>query len=617
MSSIRNTHWCHRCQRAVWLRARDAVCSYCGGGFVEEIDIGPSRAHRDVERDPTFDLMEAFSAFMRSRLAERSYDREISGRLGSAGSESFSNLAPLLIFGGQAPFRLAGGDNSSVEAFVNGAAPGIGIARGTNAGDYFFGPGLEELIEQLSSGTHHRGPPPAPKSSIDALPTIKITQKHLKSSDSHCPVCKDDITHAQSVVKSCHPEDLLQAHRVVRTEAPMEEKTAEEGTFSLTSGHSARLAQARLKTAETQTTQQLQKKATIIITSSNSNNINININNNNPIWVTVDGLLTIKASSSSSTNFVCCLVLKPAFDGCGRIWNRSEKLSLWIWSFSVNESLFVMGKNTVEEQNLPVSDGAASARNNGGGGISTCCCCDWISSYFSLRCVLILAFSAAVFLSALFWLPPFLGFADPGDLDLDPRFKDHRIVASFDVGKPISFMEDNLMQLENDITDEISFPMTKVVVLALERLGDLNRTMVIFAIDPEKENSKIPAEIESLIKAAFETLVQKQLSFRLTESLFGEPFFFEVLKFPGGITVIPPQPIFPLQKAQLLFNFTLNFSIYQIQSNFEELASQLKKGINLASYERFNSGASYYSSFFCSTHIRFIFEVEATCSNYH
>lgn len=199
MSSVRNTHWCHRCQRAVWLRARDAVCSYCGGGFVEEIDIGPSspfdilRAHRDVERDPTFDLMEAFSAFMRSRLAERSYDREISGRIGSSGSESFSSLAPLLIFGGQAPFRLAGGDNNSVEAFVNGTAPGIGITRGTNAGDYFFGPGLEELIEQLSSGTHHRGPPPAPKSSIDALPTIKITQKHLKSSDSHCPVCKDEF----------------------------------------------------------------------------------------------------------------------------------------------------------------------------------------------------------------------------------------------------------------------------------------------------------------------------------------------------------------------------------------------------------------------------------------
>ena len=42
---------------------------------------------------------------------------------------------------------------------------------------------------------------------------------------------------------------------------------------------------------------------------------------------------------------------------------------------------------------------------------------------------------------------------------------DHRIVASFDVEKPVSFLEDNLLQLENDITDEISFPMTKVTKL--------------------------------------------------------------------------------------------------------------------------------------------------------
>ncbi|WZZ17705.1 hypothetical protein YC2023_110794 [Brassica napus] len=244
-----------------------------------------------------------------------------------------------------------------------------------------------------------------------------------------------------------------------------------------------------------------------------------------------------------------------------------------------------MGKNSDEEHNLPPrSDGGAAdtARNSQGGNR---CSSARISRCFSLRCVLILAFSAAVFLSAVFWLPPFLGLSDPRDLDLDPRFKDHRIVASFDVEKPVSFLEDNLLQLENDITDEISVPMIKVVVLAFERLENLNRTMVVFAIDPEKKSSKIPSEIESLIKAAFQTLVEKELSFRLTESLFGQPFLFEVLKFPGGITVIPSHPVFPLQKAQLLFNFTLNFSIYQIQSNFEELTSQLKKGINLAPYE--------------------------------
>ncbi|KAJ0246815.1 E3 ubiquitin-protein ligase RZF1 [Hirschfeldia incana] len=203
MSSGRSTHWCHRCQRGVYLRGPDSLCTYCGGGFVEEIDVPPPplsdtlRSHRDLERGPTYDLMEAFSAFMRSRLAERSHDRgELSTRItstgGGGGSESFSSIAPFLIFGGQA-------NNTSVEALLSTTpGPGIGITRGNNAnaGDYFYGPGLEELIEQLSSSgttTHHRGPPPAAKSSIDALPTVKITQKHLKSSDSHCPVCKDEF----------------------------------------------------------------------------------------------------------------------------------------------------------------------------------------------------------------------------------------------------------------------------------------------------------------------------------------------------------------------------------------------------------------------------------------
>ena len=86
-----------------------------------------------------------------------------------------------------------------------------------------------------------------------------------------------------------------------------------------------------------------------------------------------------------------------------------------------------MGKNSDEEHSLPPrSDGAAAdtARNNQGGNrCSGCCCSARISRCFSLRCVLILAFSAAVFLSAVFWLPPFLGLPDPRDLDLDPRFK--------------------------------------------------------------------------------------------------------------------------------------------------------------------------------------------------
>jgi E3 ubiquitin-protein ligase RNF115/126 len=138
----------------------------------------------DDDRDQRFGLMEAFSDFMRQRMADRSHNHDIRSRSDSVPGHN-PGFGPLLIFGGQVPFRLSG--NGGFEALFSGA-PGVAFARG-NAGDYFIGPGLEELFEQLSANDQ-RGPPPATRSSIDAMPTIKITQKHLRS-DSHCPVCKD------------------------------------------------------------------------------------------------------------------------------------------------------------------------------------------------------------------------------------------------------------------------------------------------------------------------------------------------------------------------------------------------------------------------------------------
>ncbi|KAF2305614.1 hypothetical protein GH714_007060 [Hevea brasiliensis] len=188
MSSGRNTHWCYRCRRPVCLHGQDAVCPYCSGGFVQELDNMVQFSPLDFfeleghdDRDQRFGLMEAFSALMRQRLADRSHDVRM--RSGSIPEHS-PRFGPLLIFG-QTPFRVSG--NGGFEALFPGA-PGIALARG-NAGDYFIGPGLEELFEQLSANDR-RGPPPASRSSIDAMPTIKITQRHLRS-DSHCPVCKD------------------------------------------------------------------------------------------------------------------------------------------------------------------------------------------------------------------------------------------------------------------------------------------------------------------------------------------------------------------------------------------------------------------------------------------
>lgn len=191
MSSSRNTHWCYGCRRPIRLRGRDPVCPYCNCGFIEELDgmvrISPLdffRLDNDEGRDSRYRTMEAFSALMGQPVADRSHGRDVRSR-SDLFSQHNSGVGPLLIFGGQFPVRLSG--NNGIETLFNGV-PGIELTRG-NRGDYFIGPGLEELFEQLSAN-ERRGPAPAARSSIDSMPTIKISHRHLRS-DSHCPVCKE------------------------------------------------------------------------------------------------------------------------------------------------------------------------------------------------------------------------------------------------------------------------------------------------------------------------------------------------------------------------------------------------------------------------------------------
>ncbi|KAI9201065.1 hypothetical protein LWI28_017498 [Acer negundo] len=57
--------------------------------------------------------------------------------------------------------------------------------------DYFYGPGLQQLIEELTQNDRP-GPPPVPETYIDAIPMIKITEGHLVI-DSKCPVCMEEF----------------------------------------------------------------------------------------------------------------------------------------------------------------------------------------------------------------------------------------------------------------------------------------------------------------------------------------------------------------------------------------------------------------------------------------
>ncbi|KAI4305873.1 hypothetical protein L6164_029208 [Bauhinia variegata] len=202
------THWCYECRLPIWIEGRDITCPNCHGGFVQE--LGEMRGfapevhqtpdifdaiHAFMQRrgsEPRVGLMDVVDGFMRQRMARRHPNFDVRGRSSSAsgpeqhwgvfGSDPYSIFQglgsdPYLIFQGQVPgFTVTNG------------SPGVG-ARRVDFGEYFMGPGLEELIEQLTMNDR-RGPPPASRSAINAMPTIRITQTHLRS-DSQCPVCQD------------------------------------------------------------------------------------------------------------------------------------------------------------------------------------------------------------------------------------------------------------------------------------------------------------------------------------------------------------------------------------------------------------------------------------------
>jgi len=75
-----------------------------------------------------------------------------------------------------------------------------------------------------------------------------------------------------------------------------------------------------------------------------------------------------------------------------------------------------MGKSGEEDHSLPSTVAAEDPWRNAVG--SGC-----IFSVVGIKCVIVLLFSVAVFLSALFWLPPFVHFADPKDLHFNSKYK--------------------------------------------------------------------------------------------------------------------------------------------------------------------------------------------------
>lgn len=203
-----------------------------------------------------------------------------------------------------------------------------------------------------------------------------------------------------------------------------------------------------------------------------------------------------------------------------------------------------------------------------------------LSRIFSFKCIAVLLLTIAVFLSALFWILPhpskLYGFEAKDAIKHAATTQ-----AYFRLEKPVSDIVPHIARLEYDILEEIAIPNMKVSVLSVHAAGVANQTNVIFGFLPDPVDSSSAPVSLSLLKSALLELYLRDTNLTLTSSIFGQPSSFEVLKCPGGITMMPEHlPFWDL--PDILFNFTLHSSIDEIRENFSELKEQLIFGLRLS-----------------------------------
>ncbi|CAH1432116.1 unnamed protein product [Lactuca virosa] len=186
------THWCYTCRQLVTLTTQTRVCCECEGGFVQELENILTTTTTNVEeQNRNSGIMETLSNFFR-RQETQSNHRDQQDMVAEDNNIN-STWGPWPIFSGDMPVRIP--NNGGLFELFNEV---LGLRR-ENGADIFVGPGVEEFFQQLNSHDSDV-PPPPPKLSIDALPTVKVSKKDIRS-DSHCAVCKEKLILGSSAKK--------------------------------------------------------------------------------------------------------------------------------------------------------------------------------------------------------------------------------------------------------------------------------------------------------------------------------------------------------------------------------------------------------------------------------
>ncbi|CAK9151176.1 unnamed protein product [Ilex paraguariensis] len=174
-------YWCHQCQRTIrvtYSNPSEIFCPRCFTHLRYELDVSRPRLFSDVagaEPSLAARLIDALVLILdpSSRPQNPYFDYE--------NRRDRQDWIVLRLTGANRLPRPISPTENVVPETVNRRE--IREPSGEN--------GLDELILELTQNDRH-GPPPAPASAIEALPTAVLTATHL-ANDSHCPVCKDEF----------------------------------------------------------------------------------------------------------------------------------------------------------------------------------------------------------------------------------------------------------------------------------------------------------------------------------------------------------------------------------------------------------------------------------------
>lgn len=219
--------WCYRCHRMVRVASRNTteiVCPRCHDQFLTEINGASPRLVADFTQFDPSRLLEALSLILEPpirRLTRGSEDPR-QGRSRQRRRQSGHDQDERVVRPENATFQpmsgsrrrnrsLDGAENEDLEIDIQARPRTWIIIRPIDPSrpiipspstqnvvpnrldprNYFDGSELHGLIEELTQNDRP-GPPPAPSSTIEAIPTVKIGEDHM-SNDAQCPVCKEEF----------------------------------------------------------------------------------------------------------------------------------------------------------------------------------------------------------------------------------------------------------------------------------------------------------------------------------------------------------------------------------------------------------------------------------------